>query len=461
MTTETVHRAPTPGAPKPATAPPRDEEPPRAMSPSDGANHFFLEAAGCLGIDPQVIELLKRPYRELHVEIPVHMDDGSLHVFSGFRVQHSGARGPYTGGVRFHPQADLDEVRALASLMTWKTAIVDIPFGGAKGSVQCDPAALSTNELQTLTRTYLDNISHLLGVYRDIAAPDMGTNAQTMAWMMDAFGKTHGYSPAIVTGKPVAMGGSFGRIEATGRGVALIVRDTLKEINRNPASVRVAIQGFGNVGSYSAIFLGELGCSVIAVSDIRGGIYNAEGLDIPAVVAHVEETGSVVEMPGTDPLSADEVLSADGTLISQGVLNVECDVLVPAALGGVINADNWQTIQAPIIVEGANHPVTPYADYHLAKQGTVVVPDIITNAGGVLVSYFEWTQNIQQHRWSLDQVNRELEEMLCGAYAVIRKRAHGEGIGLRTSAFMSGVERVVEALELRGFVPRGGSRAER
>ena len=433
------------------------EAPAQTMSPSEGANWFFLAAAEQLGINSEVVELLSKPWRELHVEIPVHTDDGHLKVYSGYRVQHSGARGPYKGGIRFHPQANLDEVRALASLMTWKTAIVDIPFGGAKGGVQIDPRSVSIRELQQVTRGYINNISHLLGVYRDIAAPDMGTNEQTMAWMMDAFGRTHGYSPGIVTGKPIAMGGSYGRTEATGRGVSLVVRDTLQTMDRDPAKTRVAIQGFGNVGSYTAKFLTELGCPVIAVSDVRGGIYSADGLDIESVIAHVAKTGSVVEMPGTEPLQSDEVLSTDGQLISSGLLGVECDVLVPAALGEVIHASNWQTIQAPIIVEGANHPVTPYADHMLAAQGTVIVPDIIANAGGVLVSYFEWTQNIQQHRWNLEQVNSELERMLCGAYTDIRKLAHDEGVSVRTAAFMVGVERVVESLELRGFVPERGA----
>lgn len=247
MSTERSDQAAEPGSP------------PRAMSPSESATYFFKDAAARLGVHPDVIELLSSPYRELHVQIPLHMDDGRLRVFSGYRVQHSGARGPYKGGVRFHPEVDLDEVRALAALMTWKTAIVDIPFGGAKGGVQVDPGALSPNELQTLTRTYLENISHVLGVYRDIPAPDLGTNAQTMAWMMDAFGKRAGHNPAIVTGKPIALGGSHGRTEATGRGVAYIVRDTLRARGHEPERTRVAIQGFGNVGSHTAVFLAELG----------------------------------------------------------------------------------------------------------------------------------------------------------------------------------------------------------
>jgi glutamate dehydrogenase (NAD(P)+) len=410
------------------------------MSSFEAANYFFAEAAEILALPREGIDLLSGAWRELHVQVPVRMDDGRVTIFNGYRVQHSGARGPYKGGVRFHPDADLDEVRALAALMTWKTAVVDIPFGGAKGGVQCDPTTMSNEELRRLTRTYLENISHLLGVYRDIPAPDMGTNAQTMAWMADAYGARYGYSPAIVTGKPVSMGGSPGRVEATGRGVALITRDTLVSLGRATDQTRVAVQGFGNVGSHAARFLHEMGCRVIAVCDRDGGVHLADGLDPVELAAHVERTGSVVGFAGSEPLSAEQLLAMD------------CEVLIPAAVDGVIHADNWQTVRAPIIVEAANAPVTPYADHYLAAQGTLVVPDIVANAGGVLVSYFEWTQNIQQHRWGLDQVNEELETMLLGAYRSIVKRAEADGLTLRGAAFVIGVERVVEALLLRGRI---------
>ncbi len=422
-----------------------ESAPPEAMSPAEAAHHFFADAADSLGVNPQLVELLRRPYRELKVEVPLHTDDGHLRVLTGFRVQHNGARGPYKGGIRFHPGANLEEVRALAALMTWKTAVIDIPFGGAHGAVQCDPAEFSAAELERLARTYLENVSHLLGVYRDILAPDMGTSAQTMAWMMDAYGRRHGHSPAIVTGKPLAMGGSYGRLEANGRGLALIVRDTLAALGRDPEQTRVAIQGFGNVGSHAARFLDELGCPVVAVSDIRGGVRDADGLDVDAVVEHVTATGGVVGLRGAEPLTADDVLSA------------ECDVLLPAALGDVIHAGNWESVQASVIVEGANHPVTPYADVQLARQGIVVVPDIIASAGGVLVSYLEWTQNIQQYRWSSEQVNDELEMMLCTAYASVQEQANKDGLSLRAAAYMIAVERVVEALELRGMAPKDGA----
>ena len=410
-------------------------EPPRQMSPWEAANFFFETAAGRVGIDPEIVELLRRPYRELHVEVPVRMDDGRLAVFSGYRVQHSAARGPYKGGVRFHSEVDLDEIRALAALMTWKTAIVNIPFGGAKGGVQCDPTALSKEEKRRVTRTYMVNIAHLLGVQRDIPAPDMGTDEQTMAWMMDAYGAVHGYTPGIVTGKPISLGGSAGRREATGRGVALVTRDALVSLGMSAEQTRVAIHGYGNVGRYAAQFL-----QIVAVADVGGCVVRPDGIDPGLLQEHVAATGSVVGMGGTWERERDEVLTS------------ECDVLVPAAVGGVIHADNWARVQARLIVEGANGPVTPYADHHLREGGVTIVPDIVANAGGVLVSYFEWAQNIQQYRWSEAHVNRELETMLCDAFEGIRQRAEAEDASLRTAAFMIGGERVAEAIEIRGFV---------
>ena len=425
----------------PTSLAPAQARPPAGLSQWESATYFFQEAAQRIGLRPEITKLLSMPYRELHVAVPVRMDDGHLEVYAGYRVQHSGARDPYKGGIRFHPSVELDEVRALASLMTWKTALVDIPFGGAKGGVQVDPSKLSRDENLRLTRTYTNNISHLLGIYRDIPAPDMGTNARTMGWMMDAYSASHGYTPGIVTGKPLPMGGSRGRNEATGRGVSLVTRDTLRALGENPERVRLAVQGFGNVGSFATLQLcADYGCKVVAISDINGGIHRPDGMDPQAVMEHVEATGSVVGFPGAWPISADEVLT------------VECDVLIPAALGGVITGENWEQVQARIIVEGANGPVTPYADAALTQRGCVIVPDIIANAGGVLVSYFEWAQNIQQYRWSLDRVNSELETMLCGAYEGVRDRARDESVSLRSAAFMIGVERVAEALDLRGFV---------
>lgn len=414
--------------------------PPRDLSPWEATNYLFEDAAGRVGIDPEIVELLRRPYRELHVEVPVRMDDGHLEVLSGYRVQHSAARGPYKGGIRFHPDVDLDEVRALASLMTWKTALVNIPFGGAKGGVACDSRTLSKNEKRQVARTYMRNIAHLLGVHRDIPAPDMGTDGQTMAWMMDAYGGVNGYTPGIVTGKPLNMGGSAGRKEATGRGVAIIARESMPLAGLDLQGARVVVQGFGNVGMYAAQFLSEMGAKIVAVSDVEGAVRRPDGLDVGLLRAHVEEQGTVKGLHAAWELPRDEVLYE------------ECDVLVPAALGGVIHADNWERVSAKLIVEGANHPVTPYADHFLAQRGTMVAPDILANAGGVMVSYFEWAQNIQQYRWTEAHVNRELDSLMCEAFNDVAQLASEEGLPFRTAAFMTGAERVADAIEVRGFV---------
>ena len=414
--------------------------PPRDLSPWEATNYLFEDAAARVGIDPEIVALLGRPHRELHVSVPVRMDDGHLEVLHGFRVQHSGARGPHKGGVRFRPDVDLDEVRALASLMTWKTALVNVPFGGAKGGVQCDPSQMSKGEKRELTRTYTRNIAHLLGVNRDVPAPDMGTDGQTMAWMMDAYGAINGYTPGIVTGKPINMGGSAGRREATGRGVALVARDALPSIGLDPEGARVVIQGFGNVGSYAAQFLSEMGCTIVAVSDVSGAVQRPDGLDVERLQEHVAQQGSVQGLPGAWELPRDDVLF------------VECDVLVPAALGGVIHADNWERVDTKLIVEGANHPLTPYADHQLSASGVLVAPDILANAGGVMVSYFEWAQNIQQYRWTEAHVNRELETMLGEAFTEVQQLSLEQGVSFRTAAFMIGAERVADAIEVRGFV---------
>ena len=414
--------------------------PPRQMSPWEAAMFFAEEGMRHVGLDPEVAELLRRPWRELHVAVPVRMDDGSLRVFAGYRVQHNGARGPYKGGTRFHPETDLDEVRALALLMTWKTALVNIPFGGAKGGVQCDPRAMSRNELRAVTRTYTQNIAHLLGVHRDIPAPDMGTDAQIMAWMMDAYGSRHGYTPGIVTGTPLSLGGSQGREAAAGRGVALVTRDTLQAGNRSVEGGRVAIQGYGNVGTFTAESLHEMGAKIVAVSDVGGAVQRPDGLDLETLRAQVSDTGSVAGTPGTWAMDPNDLVQ------------VECDVLVPAAIGGVIHADNVDGVQASVIVEAANGPLTPYADHILRGRGVTVVPDIMSNVGGVPVSYFEWAQNIQQYSWTLEHVNAELERLLCSAFSDVRARGAADGVPLRTAAFMTAVERVAEAVNLRGFV---------
>ncbi len=404
------------------------------------AQAYFERASATLAIDPDIAKLLRSPFRELHVEVPVRMDDGRLEVFAGYRVQHNGARGPYKGGVRFDPHVDLDEVRALAALMTWKCALVDLPFGGAKGGVQCDPRSMSEGEQNRLARRYMQNISHLLGVNRDIPAPDMGTNARTMAWMMDAYGAANGHTPGIVTGKPVALGGSHGREAATGRGVMTVTRELCRDAGADPADVSVVVQGFGNVGSWTAKLAHAWGFRVVGAGDLRGAIYEPNGIDVPAFAAWLDDKKPLREYPAGDYMDDPAQL-----------VTLPCDVLIPAAAGEVIDAGNVAAVKARIVVEAANHPVTLDADDALTARGVAVVPDILANAGGVIVSYFEWTQNIQQFRWSEERVNDELSERIVAAYRQVRDAA-GDGTSLRDAAFSIAVARVAEAIRLRGFV---------
>ncbi|MCI0902858.1 MAG: glutamate dehydrogenase, partial [Chloroflexi bacterium] len=382
----------------------------------DQVNLFFDSAADRLGIIDGLREMLKRPWRELLVQVPVRLDDGQIHVFSGSRVQHNAARGPYKGGVRYHAQADLDEVRGLASLMTWKTALVNLPYGGAKGGVQVDPGLLSDSELNRLTRRYTLSIEHLIGPNRDIPAPDMGTNAQTMAWMMDAYGQLHGHSPAVVTGKPVEMGGSLGRESATGRGVAILLQEAARDLGLNTLGAKIVVQGFGNVGSWAARLMYDNGCRIIAVSSVDGGLYNAGGLDIARLQEYQAKTGGISGFTGGEEISNRELLELD------------CDVLVPAAIGNVITEDNAKNIKAPLILEAANHPITPEADRILSEGGVTILPDILVNAGGVVVSYFEWTQNLQEFRWEESRVNEELKKTMLQAYHVVWTRSIKEKI---------------------------------
>ena len=412
----------------------------RKLTPFEEVNLFFDQAAERLGLAEGRREMLRRPWRELQVQVPVRMDDGHINVYNGFRIQHNGARGPYKGGVRYHPEADQDEVRALAALMTWKTALMNLPFGGAKGGVQVDPTELSNEELNRLTRRYTINIVHLLAPNRDIPAPDMGTNSQTMAWMMDAYGQIHGHSPACVTGKPVEIGGSLGREAATGRGVSYLISQAANDMVMNPDGARIVIQGFGNVGTWTAKLLQEYGCKVVGVSGVQGGVYNSNGLDIAALLEHQNQSGVVPGFAGGDNISNAELLE------------LECDVLVPAAIGNVVTAENAPKLKTKLIVEAANHPLTPEADDILAERGIRVMPDILVNAGGVIVSYFEWTQNLQEFRWEESHVNEELIKIMARAYGEVREKAQTEGITHRQAAFHIGVERVARAVELRGFV---------
>ncbi|MGH3072270.1 MAG: Glu/Leu/Phe/Val family dehydrogenase [Gaiellaceae bacterium] len=408
-------------------------------NPYQAVTLFFDRAADHVRLGDEMREILRTSYRELTVQVPVRMDDGKLEVFTGYRVQHNAARGPYKGGIRYHPDADIDEVRALAALMTWKTAVIDVPFGGAKGGVQCDAGAMSEGERQRLTRRFTNTISYLLGVNRDVPAPDVNTDAQTMAWMMDAYSARYGYTPAIVTGKPVELGGSYGRDAATGRGALDCLVEAARDYGIELDGATVAVQGFGNVGSWFARLAPELGCRVVAVSDVRGGVVRLDGLDVAALFAHTRESGSVVGAPGTEPITNEELLELD------------VDVLVPAALDRVIHAGNAGRVRARMVLEAANHPVTPAADDILHAAGTIVIPDILANAGGVTVSYFEWVQNIQQFRWDEEQVNAELRKRMAAAWANVHGRSTVDGIPLRLAAFAIAVERVERADKLRGY----------
>jgi len=368
------------------------------------------------------------------------MDDGRIEVFNGFRIQHNGVRGPYKGGTRYHPMADLEEIKALASLMTWKNALVDIPFGGAKGGVQCDPRDMSEDELNRLTRRYTINIEHLLGVNRDIPAPDLGTNSQVMAWMMDAYGQIHGYTPGIVTGKPVELGGSAGRSSATGRGVVFVMREVARQLGMNVEGARIVVQGFGQVGSWTVRILGEMGCNVIAVSDVLGGVYREKGIDVEKLMQHKERAGTVVGF-------------ADADLIrNEDLLELDCEFLIPAAIDRVITEDNAPRVKARVVVEAANHPLTPGADEILNDRGIPIIPDILANAGGVVVSYFEWVQNLYQRQWEEERVNEELKKIMTKAYQAVQETVDSKNITYREAAFLIGVKRVAHVAKLRGFI---------
>ena len=411
----------------------------KEISPFEAVNQEFDAACRRLKVKEEVRELVRVPDLLVRVQVPVRMDDGKLQVFTGYRVQHNKARGPYKGGVRYHPEADATEVNALAALMTFKTAVVGIPFGGAKGGVMCDPGAMSQRELQHLTHNFTRAISSIIGVARDIPAPDLGTNAQTMAWMMAAYAEEHGYSPGVVTGKPVELGGSLGREEATGQGVAIVIAELAKDLRMDLRGTRVAIQGFGNVGSWTAKFLAQMGCKVIAVSDVTGGVYKSGGLDMSALLAYNQDTGKVSGFSGGEPISNEDLLA------------LECDLLVPAALGGVLHGGNAGNIKAKVVVEAANHPVTPAAAAILPDRGILCVPDLMVNAGGVTVSYFEWAQDTQRFPWDLGRVNTELREVMVKAYRNVYTRAKLEKLTLRQAAFDIAVERVVRATELQGL----------
>ena len=421
-----------------AAAPPTRSE----ANPWHNAQKQFDLAASLVELSPDIRAVLREPKRQLITSFPVKMDDGSVRVFEGYRVQHNVSRGPAKGGIRYHPQVTLDEVKALAMWMTWKCAIAGLPFGGAKGGVVVDPRRLSTSELERLTRRYASEISVLIGPERDIPAPDVNTTPQVMAWIMDTISMGEGYSiPATVTGKPLSCGGSLGRNAATGRGVMVVALEACRTAGRDPRTSTVAVQGFGNAGSIAATLMAEQGFTVCAVSDTSGGIYSAQGLDIPAVVAHKRRTGGVAGFPGTRALSSEEVLEAP------------VDILVPAALENQVTAANAERVQASIILEAANGPVTPEADVILNQRGVTVVPDVVANAGGVTVSYFEWVQDLQSFFWEEQEINSRLEKMMRRAYGETVEMAGSLGVSLRLGAYAIAVQRVAEATTDRGIYP--------
>jgi glutamate dehydrogenase (NAD(P)+) len=399
-------------------------------------------AAHYLNLDRSLLEVLKHPRRELIVNFPVKMDDGSIRVFTGYRVHHNPARGPAKGGIRYHPEVTLDETRALAMWMTWKCAVVNIPYSGAKGGVVCDPKRLSVHELENLTRRYITEISMLIGPESDIPAPDVGTNPQVMAWIMDTYSMHKGYTvPAVVTGKPIAIGGSEGRLEATGRGVMVMAHEALKQIGSQLEGATVAIQGFGNVGSATAKLMHQAGAKVVAISDVRGGIYNPNGLNIPALLHCAGRDGCIQAYRDAELITNEELLE------------LPCDVLVPAALHGVITGHNAERVKARVIVEAANGPVTPDADEILDDKGVLVVPDILANAGGVIVSYFEWVQDLQAFFWEEEEVNRKLEKAMRRSYEHVAQTAAQNKVNMRMGAYIIGVKRVAEATTIRGIYP--------
>jgi glutamate dehydrogenase (NAD(P)+) len=410
------------------------------VSNLDIVRHYFNVASDRLGLSDDLRVVFWAPYREVTVQIPIRLPDGKVHVYSGYRIQHNGARGPYKGGIRFHPEVDIDEVRALASLMTWKTAVAGVTFGGAKGGVNCPADKLDPAEVQKIARSFMDKVEKILGPTRDIAAPDINTNAQVMAWMMDEYGKLHGHTPAIVTGKPIALEGSYGREAATGRGCVYMFREAAPQLGLSPAETTFVVQGYGNVGSWAARIMQQLGAKMVGVSDATGAIRSDSGIDANTLHEHIVQGGKLTEFEGGEEITPAELIS------------VPCDVFIPAALGGMIHEENADDMQCRVILEGANSPTTPAADRILRDKDVYIIPDVMANAGGVVVSYFEWVQNLQHFRWDEREVNDKLGTIMRRAYREVSSRAREEGIDLREAAYLVGIERVVEAAQTRGYV---------
>ena len=405
----------------------------------EAAEQYFEEAATVMNLTSSMRELLLIPEREVKVQVPIKRDNGEIATFVGFRIQHNSKRGPMKGGLRYHHEVNADEVLALASLMTWKTAVVDLPYGGAKGGIAVNPKDLSIDELERLTRRFVDEIHDIFGPDKDIPAPDMGTNSQTMAWIMNQYEKFHGFSPGCVTGKPVELYGAEGREEATGRGVGTLTLALLRKFGRSIESSTVAIQGFGNVGTFTAAYLQKAGGKVVAISDVSGAILNREGIDITAALAWVADKKSLAGFPGGESISNEALLALD------------VDVLIPAALGGVLTEDNAKDVRARFIVEAANGPTTPEADAIFNKKDVIVLPDILANAGGVTVSYFEWVQNQQYFRWDLGRVREELERTMTRSFDKVWSTAQEKKVSLRVAAYLVGIGRVARATTLGGI----------
>jgi glutamate dehydrogenase (NAD(P)+) len=415
---------------------------PKALNPFTEAIAQFDAAAERLNLSQELRAILRAPKRELTVNFPVRMDDGRVEMYTGYRVQHNINRGPAKGGIRFDANVSLDEVRALAMWMTWKCAVVNIPFGGAKGGVIVDPRKLSRTELERLTRRYATEIASVIGPESDIPAPDVNTNPQVMAWIMDTYSMHKGYSvPAVVTGKPLSIGGSEGRMEATGRGVSVVTREACKALGMDLKGARVIIQGFGNVGSITAKLLHEAGCRIVALSDVYGAIHNPEGIDVPLALRYVQEHGSLNGLPGGQPV--------DG----RAALELPCDILIPAALEGQLTHLNAPRIQAKLVVEAANGPTTTEADAILHERGIHVVPDILANAGGVTVSYFEWVQDLQHFFWAEDEINQRLEHIMTRSFAAVQAKREEQNCDYRMAAYLLAVARVAEATQVRGIYP--------
>ena len=411
----------------------------RDVSVFGDAMAYFDEAASLLDLEPAMRAILTHPSRQIIFSIPFQRDNGSIEVYTGYRVQYNFARGPAKGGIRYHPGVTLDEVTALAFWMTWKCAVVDLPFGGGKGGVTCDPGELSQGELERITRRYAAELVEVVGPDKDVPAPDVGTTPQIMAWFMDTYSMHMRTTvPGVVTGKPVEIGGSLGRVEATGRGVSLVAFEELQHLGIAPAAARVVVQGFGNVGSVAAKMFASRGCKMIGISDISGGYVNRNGIDIAGATAYAQEHHSLEGYRGGEHVS------------NEKLLETECDVLVPAALEKVLTAENAERVHARLIVEGANGPTTPEADHIFQRKGTVVVPDIIGNAGGVIVSYFEWVQDRQGYFWKESEVNERLEELLLTNFRKVREVAHQRQIPYRTAAYMVAIDRVTRSIKTRG-----------